>query len=65
MSELEALGKGYQEIKHVRARDFLSEAELDSIEESAIYNVKNAVFYPRNLSRFMTTVRLQYLCDNM
>ena len=65
MSEVDAIKKTYKEIDHVRVRDFLSGEELDAIEESAIYNLKNSVHAPRHLSNFMTTVRMHYLCTNM
>ena len=63
--EVEDMRHVYQGIKHVHINDLVDEAEKEAIEETAIYNLRNSIVTPRNLHRFLSTVRCQYICTDL
>ena len=60
--EIDAIVEAYREIKHVSIQQVVTEKEEEAIAGSAIYNLRNYVSVPRNIRKFMTCLRMQYLC---
>lgn len=60
--EIDELKNYYNKIKDVSIDQIVDEQEMEAIAESAVFNLANKVVAPRKLHKFMTCIRLQYLC---
>ena len=60
--EIEDIQNAYREIESISFKQFITPKEEEAIADSAIYNLRNYVSVPKNVRRFMTCLRMQYLC---